>query len=217
MTIAQRLSDALSSGLNQIGQVAILENLPQARFALCHLDDRGDATSPSHNLTPLTDPFALRDWNTLGNDGEFRFLKAAPNLKSGWLFLTQSPDSLREALDVLYPAALSLWLAEQDDTLRVQNLRPKLKRQTGMYRFAHTISDEGAQKLVAKECHPDNCARRILWDIDTDLALSESETSQWSGKTAESAIPLLCQEACNHLVSECRKGAKAEADAAKNG
>jgi hypothetical protein len=27
------------------------------------------------------------------------------------------------------------------------------------------------------------------------------------------AIPLLCREACNHFVAECRKAAKAEFDA----
>lgn len=215
MTISQRLSEALATGLNQIGQVAILKDLPQARFALCHLDDQDKATSKSSDLTPLTEPFALREWNTLGTDGEFRFLKAAPSLKAGWLFLTDDIEPLRAALDTLYPAALGVWLAEQEGSLRVQNLRPKLKRQTGMYRFAHTISDDGAQKLIAKECHPDNCARRILWQVDDALALEDSKTSQWSGKTSEKAIPLLCQEACNHIVSQCRKAAKAEADATK--
>ena len=84
-----------------------------------------------------------------------------------------------------------------------------------MYRFARTISDSGAQSLVQHVCGPaHNCARRILWKIDADTPLDDSDASRYSGiptNIPESeAIPLLCREACNHFVAECRKAAKQE-------
>jgi sirohydrochlorin cobaltochelatase len=97
----------------------------------------------------------------------------------------------------------------------VENLRDKLNRQTGMYRYARTISDAGAQQLVQEVCGPaHNCAKRILWKIDSETPLDDNEASRYNGipgMVPESeAIPLLCREACNHFVAECRKAAKAE-------
>jgi hypothetical protein len=44
--------------------------------------------------------------------------------------------------------------------------------------------------------------------------LDDNEASRYNGipgMVPESeAIPLLCREACNHFVAECRKAAKAE-------
>jgi hypothetical protein len=84
-----------------------------------------------------------------------------------------------------------------------------------MYRFARTISDEGAQKLVREICGPAHqCARKILWQLDQDTPLEDSEASRYDGIPCSThkdrAIPLLCREACNHFVAETRKAAKAE-------
>jgi sirohydrochlorin cobaltochelatase len=100
----------------------------------------------------------------------------------------------------------------------VQTLRDKLNRQTGMYRFARSISNEGAQKLVQRVCGPAHqCAKKILWQIDADTPLEESEASRFngigSGLAEPHAIPLLCREACNHFVAECRKESKKEFEA----
>ena len=85
-----------------------------------------------------------------------------------------------------------------------------------MYRYARTISDAGAQELVKTVCGPAHqCARRILWRIDDATPLEDSEASRYNGVPGDvpevEAIPLLCREACNHMVAECRRVAKAEA------
>jgi hypothetical protein len=84
-----------------------------------------------------------------------------------------------------------------------------------MYRFARNISDEGAQKLVQTVCGPAHqCAKRILWNITQDTPLEDSEASRFNGIPGNvpetEAIPLLCREACNHFVAECRRVAKQE-------
>ena len=100
----------------------------------------------------------------------------------------------------------------------IEDLREKLGRQTGMYRYAGSISDEGAQKLIQKVCGPaHNCAKKILWKLDPETPLDDSEASRFNGIPVnvpeQKAIPLVCREACNHFVAECRKAAKAEFDA----
>ena len=84
-----------------------------------------------------------------------------------------------------------------------------------MYRYAGSISDEGAQTLVKDLCGPgNNCVKKILWKLSDDTPLEDSEASRFNGKFAEKAIPLMCQEACNFFVANCRKVAKKEFDAA---
>ena len=87
-----------------------------------------------------------------------------------------------------------------------------------MYRFAGSISDAGAQELVKKICGPaHNCAKKILWKLDPETPLEDSEASRFNGivnDTPQSqAIPLVCREACNHCVAECRMAAKKEFEA----
>jgi len=160
-------------------------------------------------------PDKARDLSIYAADGTYRFNKANLSLQRGWALGLQDEEELRQALDLFYPACLGLFLASREGRLEVQNLRDKLERQTGMYRFAKSISDAGAQKLVRDTCGPDKaCAKKILWRIDAATPLEDSPASSYTGipdGLAETeAIPLLCREACNHFVAECRKAAKAE-------
>ncbi|GAA5483715.1 DR2241 family protein [Haloferula sargassicola] len=212
--IAEKLAQALRDGIRQIGEIAILPDAAGAAFALCHLEDvdRLDA------LEVRRDPAAARDLSTWAADGHYRFTKSELSLKRGWLLLLDDVGQLRTALDLFYPAALGVWLAHQSGDPGIENLRDKLNRQTGMYRFARNLSTPGAQRLVRETCGPENCCvKRILWQIDDETPLEDSEASRFPGylETGRPAIPLLCREACNHFVAEARKASKAEADAAK--
>ncbi len=164
-------------------------------------------------------PENARDISTYAADGTYRFTKGQTNLKRGWVMALENEDDLRLALDQFYPACLGLFLAQQNGQLEVENLRDKLNRQTGMYRFARSISDHGAQQLVREVCGPAHqCAKKILWKLDPENPLEDSEASRFNGIPSDlpetEAIPLLCREACNHFVAECRKVAKAEFDTA---
>ena len=176
---------------------------------------------PSVVWTLYEGPAAARDLSTYAEDGSYRFTKGQTNLKRGWVMALENEEELRQALDQFYPACLGLFLAQRNGILEIENLRDKLNRQTGMYRFARSISDAGAQALVQKVCGPAHqCAKRILWQIDENTTLDDSEASRFNGipgdLPAGEAIPLLCREACNHFVAECRKVAKAEFEQ-KNG
>jgi sirohydrochlorin cobaltochelatase len=216
MSIAHKLQNLIDSGVHRIGEIEIQTNVSGFRFMLCHWQDFEKSREPDFSGLEVHDePTAARDISTHAEDGTYRFTKGQVNLKRGWLMRLQSAEDLRLALDHFYPTAVGLHLARKDGTLEIENLRDKLNRQTGMYRYARTISDAGAQQLVREVCGPaHNCAKRILWQIDPDTPLDDSEASRYNGIPGDlsesEAIPLLCREACNHFVAECRKAAKAE-------
>lgn len=212
--IEERLAKAVADGFERIGQIAILPDTAGSAYALCHHEDLFRIDS----LEIHREPDAAREIGTWAEDGHYRFTKGELSLRTGWILLLGSIAELRRALDLFYPAALGLWFAEQDDAIDVENLRDKLNRQTGMYKFARNISDAGAQRLVRQVCGPGNCCvKRILWDIDSDTPLEDSEASRYPGfiDATRKSIPLLCREACNHFVAETRKASKAEFEAAK--
>ncbi|MGL4398305.1 MAG: DR2241 family protein [Luteolibacter sp.] len=223
MSTTLQLRELLESSIHRIGELEIQTNVPNARYVLCHhLDLEKSKAKNFGGLEVHEGPADARDISTYAEDGTYRFTKGQVNLKRGWVMTLASEQDLRLALDHFYPACLNLFLAWQDGTLEIESLRDKLNRQTGMYRFARSISDAGAQKLVQQVCGPAHqCAKKILWQLDAETPLDDSEASRFGGIPgdipASEAIPLLCREACNHFVAECRKVAKAEFDAKSTG
>ncbi|WP_193211341.1 DR2241 family protein [Luteolibacter marinus] len=214
MKLAEQLSRAVSGGVRRIGQISIQPS--GDGFTLRHIDDEN--ADPAL-LETRDEAAAAREIATWADDGHYRFTKGELSLKRGWQLRLGSAAELHEALDAFYPAAAGLWFAKQADRLEVQHLRDKLNRQTGMYRFARNISDDGAQRLVREVCGPGHCCvKKILWQIDADTPLDDSEATRFDGVVGDinhaAAIPLLCREACNHFVAETRKAAKAEHEAA---
>jgi len=219
MAVAKELEKLIQSGVHQIGELELQSNVAGFAWVLSHLDDAKRAAEAGFGgLEVHTGSGDARDLSTHAEDGSYRFAKGQTNLKRGWVMTLRDVEELRLALDQFYPAAVGLYLAQGSGFLETENLRDKLNRQTGMYRFARNISDAGAQRLVREVCGPAHqCARKILWKIDEVTPLEDSEASRYSGipdgvGEAE-AIPLLCREACNHFVSECRRVSKEEAGA----
>jgi hypothetical protein len=92
-----------------------------------------------------------------------------------------------------------------------------------MYRVAAKISDPQINDLVADFCRSDSgCLRTILWKRDRDDVIASTklpkekfdpvydQTTAGPRSTPAATVPLLCQEACNLLVAECRKVVKGE-------
>jgi 4Fe-4S iron-sulfur cluster binding domain/DR2241 stabilising domain len=216
MTLSQKLQTWIQNGIRQIGELSIQSNDSNDCFVLSHQQDIHKTREPGYGGLEIHEgPDDARDLSTHADDGSYRFVKAQTNMRSGWVMILKSAGDLRMALDHFYPASVGLHAAAEEGRLEIENLRDKLKRQTGMYRFARTISDAGAQRLVREVCGPAHqCARRILWQIDDQTPLDESEASRYpgipDGANPEASIPLLCREACNHFVAECRRVAKEE-------
>lgn len=218
MKIAKQLQNLIRDNIHRIGEIEIQTTVSNVVYALSHWQDAGRVSATDFGALAVHEgPDAAREISTYAEDGTYRFTKGQVNLKRGWVMLLRDEEELRQALDLFYPACLGLFLAHRNGALEVEYLRDKLNRQTGMYRFARNISDAGAQELVRRVCGPAHqCAKRILWKIDAGTPLQDSEASRFNGVPGDlpenEAIPLLCREACNHFVAECRRVAKAEFD-----
>ena len=200
------------------GQILIQKTA--GRFVLSHRDD--ETVDQMQLSRSADDAIEIAKHDDAGN---YRPLKTAPNLRHGWRLELETREDLRRALDYFYPGRLAVFAAWKNDKLHTTPLRETLDRQSGMYRVAAKISDAQINDLVANFCRSNGgCLRTILWKRDADGTIASTKLSKEKfdpgydqvqalggpGSTPPATVPLLCQEACNLLVAECRKVVKGE-------
>jgi sirohydrochlorin cobaltochelatase len=200
------------------GQILVRKNGDD--LVLCHRDDQ--ARDDLETFRNAEDAIEIARYD---NEGNYRPLKTAPNLRHGWRMELRTREELKRALDHFYPGRLAVFVAWQRGHLRTTPLRETLDRQSGMYRIAAKISDAQIDDLVADFCRSNGgCLRTILWKRDQRGAIASAKLPRgkfdpaWDQVQAlggpESAtsatVPLLCQEPCNLLVAACRKVVKGE-------
>jgi sirohydrochlorin cobaltochelatase len=182
-------------------------------FVLCHRDDE-----KRDDLKICREPEDALEIARYDDDENYRPLKTAPNLRRGWRLEVVDLVQLRTALDYFYPGRLATFAAWKENRLTTTPVRRTLDRQSGMYRVAAKISDEQIDEVAGNFCRSDGgCLRTILWKRDTSGTIPSTKLPpgkfdpqhDQTGRR-EHAIPLLCQEACNLLVNECRKAVKSE-------
>ena len=189
-------------------------------FVLSHRDE--EAADQLKVFRNVDDAIEIAKYDDALN---YRPLKTAPNLRHGWRLELDTPADLRRALDYFYPGRLAIFAAWKGGRLQTTPLRGTLDRQSGMYRVAAKISDSQIDNLVADFCRSDGgCLRTIFWKRDAEGAVSSTklpnekfdptfdQASAQPGSTIPATVPLLCQEACNLLIAECRKMVKGEKD-----
>ena len=201
-----------TAGTWRIGQV-LIQKTRDGKLALSHRDD--EDSDPGQVFWNPEDAAEIAKYD---EEGKYRPLKTAPNLRRGWRLEIVDLTGLRRALDYFYPGRLALFSAWKTNHLVTTTLRDTLNRQSGMYRVAAKISDEQINELVGNFCRStDGCLRTILWKRDangasasTQLPPEKFDTSHDQTGGGEPVIPLLCQEPCNLLVAECRKAVKSD-------
>ena len=225
------MADSIEEILNGLaapfsfGQI-LIKKRDDAGFFLLHRDDE-----PLDQLQTYQDAVDAVEIAKYDDAGKYRPLKTAPNLRHGWRLELATVEELRRVLDYFYPSRLAV-LAAWEKGLKTTALRETLDRQSGMYRVAAKISDSQINDVVADFCRSDGgCLRTILWKrdrngtiastklpkdkfdpvVDQAAACSRRPSGDARASHSEAAtVPLLCQEACNLLVSECRKVVKDE-------
>lgn len=206
----QALLKWLDEGRDVIGQILIRRQ--GESFSLCHLEDEASTGLQLHATVE-----AARELARHNEAGAFRPIKTAPDLRRGWQLNLTGVESLLLALEFFYPAALGLAQAEEAGTLRPVPLRNLLGRQTGMYRFANNITDDQACEIIGSKCRTStHCLRRIVFSLNEGQAfhgaamekLSSAAGGVPKGLNERRAVPLLCMEACNHIVSAARSVAR---------
>jgi sirohydrochlorin cobaltochelatase len=207
------------------GQILVTKR-EAAGFVLSHRDDESLDKLQTHRDAENAIEIAKYD-----DAGNYRPLKTAPNLRHGWRLELATVEELRCALDYFYPGRFAIFAAWKSGYLNTTALRETLDRQSGIYRVAAKISDPQINDLVADFCRSDGgCLRTILWKRDWsgviastklpkekfdptyDQAMVSRPPASATPATAAAAatVPLLCQEACNLLVAECRTVVKGE-------
>jgi sirohydrochlorin cobaltochelatase len=182
-------------------------------FVLCHRDDE-----KRDDLKICREPEDALEIARYDDDENYRPLKTAPNLRRSWQLEVADLVQMRRALDYFYPGRLAAFAAWKENRLVATPLRETLNRQSGMYRIAAKISDEQIDNVVGNYCRSiGGCLRTILWKRDasgttpsTKSPAEKFDPRHDQAGDSENAIPLLCQEACNLLVNECRKAVKSE-------
>lgn len=203
-------------------------------FVLSHRDD--EAADQLKIFRSAEDAIEIAKHDAAGN---YRPLKTAPSLRHGWRLELQTLEDLRRALEYFYPARIAMFAAWKSDQLQATPLRETLDRQSGMYRVAAKISDSQINDLVGDFCRSPSgpcrtargCLRTILWKRDADGTIASTKLPKekfdpefdqarvcsrrpvgdmHASHSEAATVPLLCQEACNLLIAECRKVVKGE-------
>jgi sirohydrochlorin cobaltochelatase len=199
------------------GQI-LIQKKQGAGFVLSHRDD-----ALLNQLQMYRDAENAIEIAKNDDAGNYRPLKTAPNLRHGWRLELATIEGLRRALGYFYPGRLAVFEAWKSGYLNTTALRDTLGRQSGMYRVAAKISDSQINNVVADFCRSDSgCLRTILWKRDRNGAMASTKLAREKfdpvynqasalnppGSAPPATVPLLCQEACNLLVGECRKVVK---------
>ena len=202
------------------GQILIRPS--SGRFVVTHRDD--ESLEQLRTFRDAEQAIEIAKYDDVGN---YRPLKTAPNLRHRWRLELATVEELRRALDYFYPGRLAVLAVRKSGNLQTTSLRDTLERQSGMYRVAAKISDAQIDDVVADFCRSNGgCLRTILWKRDArgtiastklpkqkfdpscdqaDICSGRPAVDARASHTEAATVPLLCQEACNLLVAECRK------------
>ena len=197
--IAKALESFFQDGFRRLGEIAIAGGPEESCLYHCKDDPENE------NLRIYEGARYARGISRFDDSDTYRPLCTAPGLKRGWKLIAHGWEGLRRALDGFYPAAIGSLLAWQNRTAEPIHLRATLGRQTGMYEITKTISDENVRQVISNRCHKGGslggCVRKILWSIDED----DPPIEERGDSTSRNELPIVCLEACNHLVSAARK------------
>jgi len=196
--IREFLARKLAGGRLLIGQAVCFGD-----FRIRHADDEGRDPATLEIFRDPADAIRIATWT---DDGGYRPLKSAPNLRHGWELHAGSLDGLRLALDYLYPAALGNALAVESGEAIACQLRDTLGRQTGMYAVTKKITDDEADKLIRSACDDTSrCLKKIIWPVGPGRP---SPLTHAKVDFPDGVVPLICAEACSLLVAGARSVVK---------
>ena len=131
-------------------------------------------------------------------EGAFRPLKSAPNLRRGWRMLARSDLELEAALNRLYPGFIPDLFALRTSSPHITHYREFTNRQTGMYRITTLLSDADAVAMAGTCCAARYCLKERLWTVEGQ------PDDRAEGK---SVVP--CLEPCAILLEYARKVVRA--------
>jgi hypothetical protein len=131
---------------------------------------------------------ALFDLTRADELGRYRPLTGARTLPAGWFAPATEALPVEQAIEVVYPLALTHRRQYEQGSLRVVALDAVLRRQSGRYEETASLDDDNRRDAVRLVCG--ECVRRPVWD---------------GSGCGPNEIP--CPEPCSVMVSFCREAA----------
>jgi hypothetical protein len=186
--------DALRDGIERTwGEVHITTTINesgQRRYTL-----RNKTDSARDDLDEHDDPLDARQIAKYADDDQYRPLKTAPTLQTGWQFTGQTGREFLRTIDFIYPATVQNWYLERQDALDVSHWRETVERQTGIYGIIDTLDTEAVEWLTEACCIDSQCLKRRQWDEDEETPLDVPR--------GDGEFP--CREPCSLVIAAARK------------
>ncbi|WP_435153660.1 DR2241 family protein [Haladaptatus sp. DFWS20] len=164
----------------------------EREYEVRHVEDR---EKDSSSLDTYHDPTAIRDRTRFTDDGEYRPLRTAPTLPTGWSFETENPNELYRVVDWVYPATVANWCREREDRLDVTHFDETANRQTGIYTKIGHLGRDALENAVIACCADSQCRKRREWDA--------SEGDEIDVPRGDGEFP--CREPCSFFVAAARE------------
>jgi len=205
-SVAERydaLDDGLATEWGQLRVTVSLDGPAGRRYELRHVDDAGTSAD---ELDGYEDPLDARELAKHDDDGDYRPLKTAPSLQTGWRFPSLAAADVVEAVHAFYPATVQNWHREREGELDVDHWRETVDRQTGIYGVVRTWDrGEGHEHVnwVAEACCDDSqCLKRREWEYDDETELDVAG--------GDGEFP--CREPCSLVIAAARQWTKLEGE-----
>jgi hypothetical protein len=193
-----------SAEWGQLHLHATLGESGRRRYRVRHVED---ADAAAGDLDTHGDPLDARDIAKCDDDGQYRPLKTAPTLRTGWEFTDLTAAQLLEAVDFIYPATVANWHRERAGELDVTHWRETAARQTGIYGVVETWDrNEGhdhVNRLAETCCVDSQCIKRREWEYDDETDLDVDG--------GDGAFP--CREPCSLVISAARRFVRLDGEA----
>ena len=139
--MAEYPNPALIAFLGRMGEellwAEVLIRRVKEGFELRHVADREVEKTRLNTVTSLE----LRELTKNNVRGQFRPLKAAPDLRAGWVVFCNRGEELEFALNLVYPNSVADWYFAGLDAPPVIDYRQFTGRQSGMYRITQRLTD----------------------------------------------------------------------------
>jgi hypothetical protein len=202
--------DALASGMaREWGELVVSVALAEDGYRRYDVQHEEDADVPVGSLTEYLDPGDAREIATFDERDRYRPLKAAPTLRSGWVFPALTHGEVLTVVDYLYPATIANWYRAQTNSLDVDHWERAMARQSGIYGVIETWNrGDGHEHVewVANACCDDSqCLKRREWEYDADTELDADP--------GDGVMP--CREPCSVVVSAARRWTKLEGESSQ--
>lgn len=128
-------------------------------WILRHVRDRDVAAEKLKKLKGWSD---LEEMVRHDAQGQYRPLRSAPDLVTGWLYEAKDESDFWEALEVIYPGLWGNAQAWQEGNLRVESWEAALAKQTTRMQKKARESADLPNRVIQSQCKM-RCLKIVVW------------------------------------------------------